>query len=313
MTGHPNLVHIDDVEAVTREKGELHSTRRRIGAAAGTRRVGLSQWDIMPGARSTPPHVHSDEEEIFYVLAGSGLSWQDGKTYAIGAGDCIVHRVQEEAHTLIAGDDGLRVLVFAEGSDTNLTWLPHGGSMWAGPHYVPLDGPHPFKADADAGPLDVPEPETERPANIVAVADIEGETFDRKGYAGVERRLSDAAGSVNSGLRLGVIPPGQVTCPPHWHTTEEEIFVLLEGSAVALLGDDERLGMRPGSVLVRPPATKISHALRAGPEGMTYLVYGTRREDDICFYPRSNKLNVLGVVFEVEPVDYWAGEESAPE
>ncbi len=31
-----------------------------------------------------PVHVHGDEEELFFVLRGSGLSWQDGRTYAVG-------------------------------------------------------------------------------------------------------------------------------------------------------------------------------------------------------------------------------------
>ena len=45
-----------------------------------------------------PVHVHGDEEEIFFVLAGAGLSWQDGRDLSASApGDCIVHRVGAEA------------------------------------------------------------------------------------------------------------------------------------------------------------------------------------------------------------------------
>ena len=46
-----------------------------------------------------PVHVHADEEELFYVLDGEGLSWQDGRTYAVRAGDCVLHRPGAEAHT----------------------------------------------------------------------------------------------------------------------------------------------------------------------------------------------------------------------
>ena len=68
--------------------------------------------------------------------------------------------------------------------------------------------------------------------------------------------------------------------------------------------------VRPGHVVARPPGSRVAHAFRAGPDGLTMLVYGTRRPNDICWYPRSRKLNFrgLGVVARVEPLDYWDGE-----
>jgi uncharacterized cupin superfamily protein len=54
----------------------------------------------------------------------------------------------------------------------------------------------------------------------------------------------------------------------------------------------------------------MAHALRAGPSGMTYLVYGTRKPNDICYYPRSNKISWrgVGVIGRIEHLDYWDGE-----
>ncbi|MEA2306432.1 MAG: hypothetical protein QOH43_3712, partial [Solirubrobacteraceae bacterium] len=173
MAPHPNLTHWDDVPERSYDDGELRGVRRRLAAAAGAREIGLSRYDLPPGGRSMPAHVHADEEEIFFVLSGSGLSWQDGRTYAIGAGDCLVHLGEAEAHTLIAGPEGLSVLAFAEGSRTNLTWLPHAGVMWAGPRWVPVDAQHPFEAEVAAGPLDVPAPEARRPGSIVHLDDVE--------------------------------------------------------------------------------------------------------------------------------------------
>ena len=46
-----------------------------------------------------------------------------------------------------------------------------------------------------------------------------------------------------------------------------------------------------------------------GAGGMTYLAYGTRRAHDVCFYPRTRKLNFGGgVIFRIVPVDYMDGE-----
>ena len=33
------------------------------------------------GERAMPVHVHADEEELFYVVAGDGVSWQDGRVH----------------------------------------------------------------------------------------------------------------------------------------------------------------------------------------------------------------------------------------
>jgi uncharacterized cupin superfamily protein len=307
MAPHPNLTHWDDVPERSYDDGELRGVRRRLAAAAGAREIGLSRYDLPPGGRSMPAHVHADEEEIFFVLSGSGLSWQDGRTYAIGAGDCLVHLGEAEAHTLIAGPEGLSVLAFAEGSRTNLTWLPHAGVMWAGPRWIPVDAPHPFEAEVAAGPLDVPAPEARRPGSIVHLDDVEHRHLDRGAYVGDERDLGTAAGSQRSGLRHDVLPAAKLSCPPHWHTGEEEAFVVLEGDGHALL-DDLEVPLRAGSVLVRPPGTRVAHALRAGRRGMTYLAYGTRVPTDLVFYPRSSKVNVMGLLFRVEPVDYWDGE-----
>lgn len=306
---HPHLIHLEAVEAESVQLGEMDIVRRGLGHAAGTRRVGLSHYEIAPGARMMPAHVHGDEEEICFVLRGDGLSWQDGRTYRVGPGDTLVHREGAEAHTMIAGPGGLEVLMFGEGSRTGLTYLPRPKLMWAAPRWIPPDGPSPWKAEAAAGPLEIGEPEAERSKTIVALADVEVSEEERPGYRGRERNLARAAGSVESGVRHIELVAGDLSCPPHWHTMEEELFVVLEGDGVALLGDEEH-PIRAGSILARPPSSQVAHALRAGDGGLTYLAYGTRVPGDICFYPRSNKLNIYGLLFRIEPIsDYWDGEE----
>jgi uncharacterized cupin superfamily protein len=308
MASHPNLVHLDDVPEEVRDLGPLRARRRRAGRAAGAAGVGLSVFEMGPGERGVPVHVHADEEELFYVVAGSGVSWQDGRTYAIATGDLVCHLAMREAHTMVAGPDGLRVLAFGEGSRTNISHLPRARAWWLGPGWLPEGPQSPLQREAAAGPLELPDaPEAERPPSIVATEDHPPEVFDRPGYEGEERDLARAAGSIRSGLRHTVLRPGALSCPPHWHTAEEELFVVLAGSGEALLGDDV-LDLRAGHVLCRPPGTGVAHALRAGPEGLTYLVYGTRVPGDLVHYPRSGKIKLGGLFVRVEPVDYWDGE-----
>src|SRR5437016_12686587 len=109
------LSHWDDVEWTRIDRGPLQGARQRLGASAGAALAGLSRYRMGPGERAMPVHVHADEEEIFYVLGGNGRSWQDGRTYAVDTGDCVVHRHGAEAHTMVAGDDGLDVLAVSSG------------------------------------------------------------------------------------------------------------------------------------------------------------------------------------------------------
>jgi uncharacterized cupin superfamily protein len=72
----------------------------------------------------------------------------------------------------------------------------------------------------------------------------------------------------------------------------------------------EDIPIRAGHVIARPPMTRIAHAFLAGPNGLTMLVYGTRRPGDAVWYPRSNKIfwRGLGVIGRIESLDYWDGE-----
>jgi uncharacterized cupin superfamily protein len=256
-----------------------------------------------------PVHVHADEEEIFYVLDGEGLSWQGGRVYPVRAGDCILHRAGAEPHTILGAGDGLDVLAFGSGSPTGLTWLPRAQAWWNGPHWLPHDGPNPFAAEEAAGPLEVPAPETERPPTIVALADAPIREADTGDVVRVRHEFGEPLGARSSGLGLLVIAPGSLSYPPHCHSAEEELFVVIDGEGTVLLGDDEH-PVRAGSVVARPPGTGVAHAFRAGDGPMSVLAYGTCAPNDIAYYPRSGKVSLRGIdaMFHVTRVDYWDGE-----
>ena len=283
------IIHCDDVPEREAAHGDIAFRRRRLGAAAGAARIGLSLFAVPPQARQIPVHVHGDEEEITYVLRGEGLTWQDDEACAIGPGDTIVHLANAETHTLLAGAAGLEVLAFASGSDTRLTYLPRAGVMWAGPRWVPLDAPHPFEAEAAAGALPRPEPGP-RPANVVALADV---PVQERGGTRL-RTLGAAGGSRWAGLNHVTLPPGGSGAPAHCHALEEELFVVLAGSGTVTLGEDEH-PLRAGSIVARPPATGVAHALRAGEEGLSYLAYGTRVAGDSVYYPQLGTVRLRGL------------------
>jgi uncharacterized cupin superfamily protein len=86
-----------------------------------------------------------------------------------------------------------------------------------------------------------------------------------------------------------------MACGPslHCHSADEELFVFLEGLATFQLwpsaldclerqSEKETIEVRAGHVISRPPSTGVSHSLRAGDGGASFLVYGTRRPNDVC-------------------------------
>jgi uncharacterized cupin superfamily protein len=304
------IAHWDEVEGEHAEVGHLGGVWYDLGEAAGSVTVGLQRIRVNPGKWSTPVHVELAEEEIFYVLAGSGLSWQDGETYEVRAGDCLVHRVEEATHTLNAGPDGLDVLAFGLRRAPGGTHLPRAGVVRMGPGAAAIrEDMHPWDYEAEAGPPELPEAPSPRPARIVALDDVPVDVTSVGDVGSSERNLASAAGSRLSGLQHVTVPAGRLNCPPHCHSAEEELFVVLDGSGLLLLGDEEH-SVRRGTIVSRPAATRIAHALRAGHDGLTYLAYGTREPNDICYYPRSGKIYFrgVGVIGRLERLDYWDGE-----
>jgi uncharacterized cupin superfamily protein len=291
-------VHWDDVASTRLDRGHLGSTWRDLGTAAGTVTAGVRRIEIDAARFSTPVHVHSVDEEIFFVLGGSGLLWQDGRTCELGPGDCVVHRARAETHTLRGGEDGLDVLAFGQRREPGLTQLPRAGAYWGRPGWLPFPaGDDPWTREAAAGPPECPPP-AERPANVVALGD------GPAAFGGAARASGRGGGAVTSGLNHVTLAAGSTGAPPHCHSLEEEIFVVLEGTATLLLhpqgdGDPEEHPLRAGHVVARPAGTGVSHALRAGPDGVVYLAYGTREPNDMTWYPEVGKvaLRGLGVSF----------------
>jgi uncharacterized cupin superfamily protein len=304
------IAHWDEVERRHSELGHLGAWWRDLGRAAGSVTVGLKRVEIDPGKWSTPAHVEGAEEEIVYVLGGSGLSWQNGEVYEIGEGDCIVHPPNRWAHTLRAGDDGLDVLIYGMRVPLQIADLPRADVAWIFPTWTEAGtGDHPWAREVAAGEPEVGEPQP-RPSNIVSVDDFELEDWTPGGDFGISSTwIARQAGATLTGLNLDVIHPGKRNGPRHVHSAEEELFVVLEADGWFLLGEDEH-PVRAGHVIALPAGGRLGHCFRGGENGMKVLLYGTRDPNDICFYPDSNKLYFrgLGVITRIEQLDYLDGE-----
>jgi uncharacterized cupin superfamily protein len=308
-----HVVHWDDVEPFRADEGAFQADWTDLGSAAGSVTVGVKRVQVDPGARSTPLHMEGSEEEIFFVLGGSGLSWQDDgdgeTTYEIRAGDCLVHLAGAEAHSVVAGPEGIDYLAFGTRARAEYAFFPRLKAGRIGMLWADEIATHQWTQELALGDPELPEP-SPRPLRIVNIDELEEEDWGRGDVLVHNRDLGIAAGSVLTGINYNRIAPGMLSCPPHCHSAEEEIFLVLDGTGTALLGEAEQ-AVRRGHVVARPAGTRVTHAFRAGDEGLTMLAYGTRQSNDIAYYSRSNKLNFrgVGVMIRAERVDYWDGEE----
>jgi len=281
-------IQVDDVPEQSWDVGDLRARRKRLGAAASAVRLGVAIIEIAPGARSTPPHSHTDEDEVFLVLAGSGISWQssgskDVRAYAIGQDDVLLHQSGGDAHTLIAGDDGLTVLVVAEGSRTGLTWLPRARQFWIGSRWSPANMPHPFRADADLGPLEIPDLSGDRPPAIRNLGDLplhEG----RHGITAYAANDARDMGSERLVLARDAMPPDTHNTELHFHSAREECWYVRAGSGIARLGEEAH-ALRPGSFWLAWPNGGKGHRVEVGPEGMDLITMGDLIPGDVVAYP----------------------------
>jgi quercetin dioxygenase-like cupin family protein len=64
---------------------------------------------IAPGPRT--PHRHPHSSEVVYVVAGTGVAWEDGRRTAVAAGDLIAIPAGVP-HATVAGDEDLHLVCF---------------------------------------------------------------------------------------------------------------------------------------------------------------------------------------------------------
>ena len=260
------LAHWDDVDIEDLPRGRLQD----LGAAAGARRLALERVRVAAHGELEPPRGDR-REEWHFVLAGSGEL--AGET--IGAGQSVLYRADEAAETLVAGRDGLDVLMLST----------HAGEL----------------PPAHGGP---------RPPRTVRLRDVPEEHEDHEFHDFTERDLGEHLDAQRAGLRHVTIHAAHEGIPPHCHAAEEELFLVLSGTG-ALFLDDEEHPVRAGSVVSRLPGTGVSHTFVADTDSsLTYLAYGERRPDEIVFYRRTEAVYFTGVKrvlygTEPRPGSYW--------
>jgi uncharacterized cupin superfamily protein len=104
-----NLATVDDA-APANGFGDRWEARV-AGDALAAERTGVTLFRLLAGKRSPFTHCHTDAEEVYLVLSGSGRVKLDDELLDVGPLDCI-RVAPATARAFEAGPDGLEFLAF---------------------------------------------------------------------------------------------------------------------------------------------------------------------------------------------------------
>jgi uncharacterized cupin superfamily protein len=149
-------------------------------------------------------------------------------------------------------------------------------------------------------------------ANIFDVeCEYDGE--DPEGYRSARARLAPKLGMEQLGGSVFELPPGQSICPYHWHAGEEELLIVLSGSATVRHPEGE-VALAAGDAVCFPAGAVGAHKVTNKTEQtVRVLMLSTNLAQEICVYPDSDKVGAFGSGIRLlfrsgDAVDYYEGE-----
>jgi uncharacterized cupin superfamily protein len=98
------VVNVDELSLERFEQGgKFACDAVRVGPLVGAKDLGYSYDVVPPGKRSCPFHSHRAEEEMFFIVRGSGTLRYGDETRKIRAGDfiCCPTGGRESAHQIV--------------------------------------------------------------------------------------------------------------------------------------------------------------------------------------------------------------------
>ena len=83
------------------EHGNFGFLRKRLGAAAGGKQIGVSWFEIQPGKKAFPFHFHLANDEGLYVLEGEGVLRLGDEEMPLRPGDYVAFPPGPPGHQVI--------------------------------------------------------------------------------------------------------------------------------------------------------------------------------------------------------------------
>ncbi len=112
-----------------------------------------------------------------------------------------------------------------------------------------------------------------------------GDTYEAK-YADI----SDLIGTEKLGFHLEILPPGKFTRPYHFHHSEEEVFLVIEGKAI-LRQNNQYREVKTGDLIHFQSGPEGAHQYyNHTDQGFKFLALSTKDDLDVAEYPDSQKV-----------------------
>lgn len=153
----------------------------------------------------------------------------------------------------------------------------------------------------------------------VNLDEVELELREHPGFDCRRGRVGWRLGSERLGASVWEIPPGQVAYPYHYHLTEEELILVMEGKP-SLRTPEGWSDLRPGDVVSFPAGERGGHQIaNRTRQPARFLAISTSGQTDVVRYPDEGKLaaaerppdgvGFMAVFREGDAVGYWDGVE----
>lgn len=123
--------------------------------------------------------------------------------------------------------------------------------------------------------------------------------------------IGDAIGSEKLYANMDYVKPGAVSVKYHFHSKQEEFYLILSGSGLLRMNGEE-IPVKAGDAVSAPAGKDTGHQfINTGSEILQILDVGTREKDDIITYPDENVILIKDqkIVFSIgSKIEGWTSE-----
>lgn len=127
------IINIDDVEFTHYKQGENYEGHSgSMANEIGAEKLGCRLMVVPPGKRGYPYHNHRSNEEMFYIIEGTGKYRFGSEEYKLRAGDLVTAPAGsgETAHQIINDSDSpLKYLALSTMLDPDVIEYPETGKI----------------------------------------------------------------------------------------------------------------------------------------------------------------------------------------
>jgi uncharacterized cupin superfamily protein len=130
-------------------------------------------------------------------------------------------------------------------------------------------------------------------------------------YSGKFNRPAGEMGAKKLGFNVRTIPPGEFSCPYHFHQSEEELFLILEGKGTLRQANQFREISEGDLIFLQTGAPGAHQIYNHTSSELRLLAISNRDTNELVEYPDSRKIydsKTKKLTQSGNEVDYWKDE-----